>query len=466
MRGSLLVLLVVVPLLAFAGWRVHRTVVETAAFQQRVRLAQVERGHAVRAQLDEETGLRGYTITGDREFLEPYERGEAALPNSLAALRATIAPLALAGGDAIIDDEARTSATWNATVAPYLIARDRSAAGTRLLLEKRGKFLIDRFRADDARMQALLAQVAIDADRRSDVAISRTLAYNIGVLVVLSLAAIVFGSLQSRSERSAFEARLLYENEKRVAASLQRAFLQKSLPAPPGVGVHAIYLPASKEAQVGGDWYDAFELPDKRILFSIGDVAGHGIEAAIAMSHARQAIVAAALVHSDPASVLSTANRSILLQDATMVTAVCGFLDPVTRELVYATAGHPPPILVQGGVAAFLEHEGVPLGIVAGNEYRSFVAHALAGALLVLYTDGVTEGRHDVLAGERRLLEAARSAAGEDDPAAAIERRVFADNAPIDDVAILTLSFAATPGGRAAGGRPGGDRRRRKAAEV
>jgi serine phosphatase RsbU (regulator of sigma subunit) len=457
---------VVVPLLAFAGWRVHRTVVETAAFQERVRLAQVERGHAVRAQLDEETGLRGYTITGDPEFLEPYVRGHASLAKSLDTLQATLAPLAIPGARALVADEARTSATWNATVAPYLIARNGSAAQTKLLLEKRGKFLIDRFRADDAQVQTLLAQVALDADQRSDLAISRTLVYNIGLLVVLSLAAIVFGSLQARAARSAFESRLLYQNEKRVATSLQRAFLQKTLPATPGLRVHAIYLPASKEAQVGGDWYDAFELPDKSILFSIGDVAGHGLEAAIAMSHARQAIVAAALSDSDPASVLSTANRSILLQDGTMVTAVCGFLDPVTREIVYATAGHPPPILVQNGVAAFLEHEGVPLGIVAGNEYRTFTAHALAGALLVLYTDGVTEGHHDVLAGEARLLEAARLAAGEDDPAAAIERRVFADAAPTDDVAILTLAFAPAPAASAAGAAAGDARRRRRPAEV
>lgn len=141
-----------------------------------------------------------------------------------------------------------------------------------------------------------------------------------------------------------------------------------------GVTLRGAYVCAEKETQVGGDWYDAFHLPDGRILFSIGDVAGHGIEAAVVMTYARQAIIAAAIDESDPAMVLERTNRAILLQDAKMVTAICGFVDTTTFETVYSTAGHPAPILVGPGLGArYLPQSGVPLGVFTECDYQRYV---------------------------------------------------------------------------------------------
>jgi serine phosphatase RsbU (regulator of sigma subunit) len=237
---------------------------------------------------------------------------------------------------------------------------------------------------------------------------------------------------------------MLYENEKRIADALQAAFVQKALPTIPNLGFHASYIPAGAEAQVGGDWYDAFELPDGRILFSIGDVAGHGIEAAVIMSRARQAIISNALNERDPALVLHRANETLMLQEPKMVTAICGYIDPRSLEIHYATAGHPPPVLAfPDREPYFLEHDGMPLGILPDVQYGSFTTTAQPGALLVLYTDGVIEHKRDLFDGERRLLEAARTvvAQGSSDPASSVRHEIFAENAPTDDVAIMTVSF-------------------------
>jgi len=237
------------------------------------------------------------------------------------------------------------------------------------------------------------------------------------------------------------------ENEKNVADMLQLAFIQKELPVSPNLGVRATYIPAQRASQVGGDWYDAFLLPDKRVFFSIGDVTGHGLDAAVSMSRARQFIIAASLQNDDPASVLANANRAALMQRLPIVTAIVGFIDPETREIRYATAGHPPPVLApERGSARFLPYGGIPLGVLdreTGVVYTNHTAVADPGSILVLYTDGVIEHGRDVLAGETRLLEAAASvaAAHAENPASGIHDLIFRDGLGEDDVAILTFRF-------------------------
>jgi hypothetical protein len=186
----------------------------------------------------------------------------------------------------------------------------------------------------------------------------------------------------------------------------------------------------------------AFELPNGRILFSIGDVAGHGLKDAVVMSRTRQAIIAASLGDKDPAQVLQRANESIMLQDSRMVTAICGYIDPATLEVTYATAGHPAPVLARAGEPAyFLPQGGIALGVLRDATFQTYVAHAFDGALIVLYTDGVIEHKRDIIDGERRLLEASRVAAGDENPALAIQRIMFAGSSATDDVAIMTISF-------------------------
>jgi len=234
------------------------------------------------------------------------------------------------------------------------------------------------------------------------------------------------------------------ESEKQMAYKLQGAFLQQRLPVASNLGFSATYLPATLGTLVGGDWYDAFELSRGRIMFSIGDVAGHGIEAAVAMSRARQAIIAAALQDIDPGLILARANTALLIQDTKFATAICGYVDTATLEVTYATAGHPPGIMIdKDGSARLLEYEGLPLGVAQDAVYPTFHLDAPLDSLLVLYTDGALEYDRNLLEGERRMLQTASDIAVRrvKNPAGAIQDAIFAEYEPLDDVAILTISF-------------------------
>jgi serine phosphatase RsbU (regulator of sigma subunit) len=439
-HGPLLVMLVVIPVLAIGGWLVNHTVTQAAQSQRELRAAQAARSLTLRLQLDEETGLRAYVDARDTLFLEPYAKATAAMPKAFDELRDDLAILGTAQDDTAREEEQRINAAWIGSIAAPLIARPTENAGS-LKLQRRGKQLIDAFRNIDQSLAVSLDAQADAADARSKAAIFSTLAYTTVIGVLVTIGAFLLAAWRSRVAREAFETRVLYENQKRIADLLQTAFLNQALPSSSKIALHAIYAPATLETQVGGDWYDAFELPDKRILFSIGDVSGHGIEAAVTMSRARQAIVVAALHEDNPARVLERANETMLLQEAGMVTAICGYVNPSTLEVVYATAGHPPPILVRRGESRSLPHQGVSLGVARDAEYRSFVTHAFPGDLIALYTDGVIESTRDIIAGEARLLEAARLAVKEQDPARAIAGYIFGSAQPDDDVAILTISI-------------------------
>jgi serine phosphatase RsbU (regulator of sigma subunit) len=443
-RATLAVLLLIVPLLAYGGWDLQRRVTETAYYQGQIRQAQVLRSALLRAQIDEETGIRGYVATGDRAFLVPYNNAIIAFPHRAALLHNIFVSLKRQNDLDVLEEEASLNVLWLDDVAAPLLVRPRERNKELLLA---GKAMVDNFRERDLQQTRELSAAATQADLRLQNAISGAITFMVVVLSLISIAGLIGAYYVSRSARRAFESRVLYQNQKRIAESLQTAFLQKSLPMTPGIGLHAMYVPATSEAQVGGDWYDAFTLPDGRLLFSIGDVAGHGIDAAIVMSRARQAIVAAALQEDDPARVLSRANDAIILQDSRMVTAICGFIDPATLEMSYATAGHPAPVLAgPHNPATFMDHEGIPLGIMRGIEYRTFFATATHDALIAFYTDGVIEHKRDIFEGERRLLAAVDAAVGREDPAVAIHEQIFASTTPADDVAIFTVTFRAVEG--------------------
>lgn len=238
-----------------------------------------------------------------------------------------------------------------------------------------------------------------------------------------------------------------FMRERRVSRSFQRALLPETLPSRDRHTLHASYAPATDEADVGGDWYDAFDLPDGRTVLSIGDVAGHGLKAAVIVGEVRQTFRVAAMENRDPAAVLDMANRLLMLRpEPTMVTALFGIYDGKT--FTYASAGHPPPVLgTVEGTAEQLPIAGIPLGVEAGEARRSWTVTVSPGSLLVLYTDGLIEYDRDVLDGERQLLDAVAAEAirPSADPAAAIRERVLGPSQNRDDIAILALAVAETP---------------------
>ncbi len=121
-----------------------------------------------------------------------------------------------------------------------------------------------------------------------------------------------------------------YAREHRVATSFQRAALDEDVPDVPGLRFSVLYHAAQSEASVGGDWYDAFRLPDGRVVLSVGDVAGSGLEAAVTMASVRQSIRTAVLINPDPKAVLDAVDRIVrAMGHNRFVTAFVGVLDPV-----------------------------------------------------------------------------------------------------------------------------------------
>jgi serine phosphatase RsbU (regulator of sigma subunit) len=241
--------------------------------------------------------------------------------------------------------------------------------------------------------------------------------------------------------------RRLYQTEGQIAATLHHAFVPK-LPAVPTLELAAIYVPASKDSLIGGDWYDAVELPDGAVFFSIGDVMGHGSQAAVSMGRARQTLLTLALLEYSPARVLEKASSVLYFQKQPMTSALCGFFNPRTQTIAYANAGHPPLLVHSERRGTELcWNGGPPLGTFDDASYRDYQLEASAGDFLVLYTDGVTEQRRDVLEGEQRLVHAVRNAAFMDPAQRAhfICEAMFHDETPRDDSAILVLSFRSNP---------------------
>lgn len=235
--------------------------------------------------------------------------------------------------------------------------------------------------------------------------------------------------------------------EHRVADRFARVLLPHVHPVVPGVELHAAYRPASEEAEVGGDWYDAFSLGEGRIAISVGDVAGHGLDAAVIMGEVRQAIRTAAVGTAAPAEVLEYVNGVIRLRESiSMVTALFGVYDSVRSVLSYAVAGHPPPILaLPGGVTRRLPTGGLPLGCASTIESQEWTFSVPMGARAVFYTDGLIENERNLIAGEEALLAVVRDLSLKpfDDPAVAIQERVFAGASNRDDAAVFVLTRTA-----------------------
>src|SRR5439155_22011454 len=203
--------------------------------------------------------------------------------------------------------------------------------------------------------------------------------------------------------------------EHRIAETLQRSLLPELLPEIPGVVLAARYVPATREAEVGGDWYDVVPLPDGRLGVAIGDVAGHGLRAASTMGQLRMALRAYAIESESPGEVLARMQqlvRALGLPD--MATVVYLVFDPDSGLVVFSNAGHPPPLVItQDGVASFLE-EGLapPLGTMPHAEHAEATSRLVPGSTLLLFTDGLVERRGSSLReGLERLRQTAAGVA-------------------------------------------------------
>ncbi len=448
-------LAVVIGVLVAGGLWVQSTVASSFGDAESIGTARFLVEDVLRRQLDEETGIRGYAVARRATLLQPYFEALAALPATLGRATGALEKLRLPTAAATLEDAAGTNRRWLQEVAFPLLTSRSSRPG----LQFRGKRLVDRVRTDIASIETSLAARDAGGRLRAQQAIAWVDLFAIGAISAFLFAALIFAFQQYRlglrieeerikaeeQRRRSAENRAAYLAEKRIADTLQRAFAQNVLPEPAMLRLGATYLPATEETKIGGDWYDALELPGDRVLLAIGDVTGHGIEAAVTMNRTRQLLISCALIDPSPGPVLERVNNELMRTDSPFVTAIAALVDARDCEFAYSAAGHPPAVLLEPGKRArFLEVGSLPLGVLRNAVYQTHRVRSTPGALLVLYTDGAVEHSHDVVQGEELLLAAVESAAhaSQSDVAAAICNRIFADRKAADDVAILTLRFA------------------------
>jgi serine phosphatase RsbU (regulator of sigma subunit) len=243
-------------------------------------------------------------------------------------------------------------------------------------------------------------------------------------------AALAVQALQSQAERSG-------------AMELQRSLVPTALPDIPGAELSARYRPG--KADVGGDWYDVFTLPSGEIGIVMGDVAGHGLPAAVVMGRMRSALRAYALETTDPAEVLRRLDRKMQHFEpdatATVLYAVCA---PGLERVRLSSAGHLPPVIVAPGEPASTVDAKPDVLIGMGDEFpRHTVTITLQpGAVLCFYTDGLVERRKSSLnTGIDRLCDVV-SAGPPEEVGAAVMAAMIGRERAADDVALLVMRRA------------------------
>jgi serine phosphatase RsbU (regulator of sigma subunit) len=203
----------------------------------------------------------------------------------------------------------------------------------------------------------------------------------------------------------------------------------------------------------GGDWCEAFPLPDGAVALTVGDVCGHGESAADLMGAMRTGVFRAIHEHRTPSQVLSAANTIAYANGrGVIVTAISAILDRRRRTLTFANAGHPPPLVMTREGESFIENVvgDLPLGVFLRHRSADYAIAIPDDALIVFYTDGITEHDRDIFRGEEELIEACRSAYDLpiEDAARTIARKILGKERGRDDAAVLAVRAVTTAGSK------------------
>jgi len=388
-------------------------------------------------------------VAHERELLEA-RRGEQ-------AARERIALLAEVGRGL---DEVRTLAQRAQRLAELLVPEGGRGAWVDLG-EERSEEPEAMAVSDSSMLESLLGarrRVVVTAEPRvvGDVA---TLPLRIrdrilGVLGIIGVSEPIAGDVAFLADlaaraATALENARLYDHERSVAHALQHSLLAADLPADPRLVLAPRYRSGVAALEVGGDWYDAFEIAPGRIGICVGDVVARGLDAATTMGQLRSALRALAAAELGPAGVLERLDAfAEQVPRGRMATVAYAELDLADGRMRFACGGHPPPLAVHPeGHAALLEGgRSAPLG--AAIEPRPEAEVVLKpGTRLLFYTDGLVERRGRSLErGLRRLVEEAESRRTEQPSRLAdgVLQALLPDH-PQDDVCLLAVGFGASP---------------------
>jgi putative methionine-R-sulfoxide reductase with GAF domain len=229
-----------------------------------------------------------------------------------------------------------------------------------------------------------------------------------------------------------------------AARLLERSLQPGRLPRLPGVQLAARYVTAENRL-VGGDWYDAFTVPSGQLWLIVGDVAGHGLNAAVVMGRVKSSLRAYALECQSPHDALERTDRKVQhFEVGTLITVVCIVSSSPYERFDICSAGHPPPLLaVPGQDAEFVDiPPAPPLGALPDVVRTAKTIQVPNGATLLLYTDGLVEDPNQLIDDGLRKL---RSVVRTDDPAIVcrtVMHHLIGNRPPIDDITVLAMRRA------------------------
>jgi serine phosphatase RsbU (regulator of sigma subunit) len=440
-RGALLLgVLLLLALVSFAliSLNIYSQLDRTRQVGRDLVAAERQLSGVLQAQIDEETGIRGFVATRDRFFLEPYDEAARRFDGLLQTFDGLTRQLRDQDIDVASADVRVLHRRWELEVAHPLTANPGRADAARRL--KLGKTLIDRVRADANRMndflQQRLAVVQVDVQHSIDT----TLGSAIGLIVVFGSLGFIFVFARARLRTRIARGRV-------IVAALQRAYLS-GIDTFEGARVGAAYKSATRYAGVGGDLFDVVRLDPGRALVMLADVSGKGVEAAVNTALVKYSIRTLAFDHEDPAAILKAFNEIFLrtIKDPSLFVAVfVGVIDTAAMRVAYGNAGIAGAFLRRADKVKQFELTGPVIGLDRSMTFETRMADLRTGDLLVFATDGLSEARNrrGELLGIEGAIELLRATPTEpqrcaDALAEAVHRRT--SRRLRDDLAVLAIA--------------------------
>ena len=275
----------------------------------------------------------------------------------------------------------------------------------------------------------------------------------VGVLLTL-VAAFVTVMLMRRRTAAEHDAELiaglyeevatLYGRQRVIVETLQTALLPQRNPTIPGIEVAARYVAGGTGVDVGGDWYSMIRVDDERFAFVVGDVMGHGLEAAAVMAQMRFTIRAYFLEGHPPETVLGMCSQQIdIVEDGHFVTAIVGMADVASRTITLANAGHLAPLLISETAAQPVTMSAGPALGIMSTDYPTTKIEMPPGSALLAFTDGLIERRgEDIQLGVERLASTTMRSSGDLDAQLSAVLAELIGGGSEDDTTVLAFRWS------------------------